>query len=469
MKHFKKIESKFLFSLLIMSVWSIIAVGQTTAKISKHIPEIEKWIQKQFAKGKTPPFSFICDGKPSAEFIRQWDYSQQKIESEEADVIKYLFTYYNPTNGLKVECTVKGYPSYQAAEWVLNFTNKGTSNSPTLEQVKVVDLAMQYASKGEFKLHYADGNHISKYDFHPRSVTLATGETKQPVSLGVDAGYKHVGLSASTEKAELYASEVELRQDITDLLSARRALRQSRRNRKTRYRAPRFDNRIRTKRKGWLAPSVENRINAHLSRIEAVLRLLPVTKITVETASFDLQLLKNPDISGKEYQEGEQLGFWNIREYVLCRDGHVCQHCYGRSKDPVLNVHHLESRRTGGDSPGNLITLCETCHKALHRGEITLKAKRGQSFRAEAFMGIMRWEVHNRLRALHPGIEVSNTYGYRTKHARIANGIAKSHCADAFCIAGNLGAERLCEFFFQKQTRRNNRQIHKLSILKGAL
>ena len=262
-------------------------------------------------------------------------------------------------------------------------------------------------------------------------LTIATGEAKQPVSLGVDAGYKHVGLSASTEKAELYASEVELRQDVSDLLSARRALRQSRRNRKTRYRAPRFDNRLRTKRKGWLAPSVENRINAHLSRIEAVLRLLPVTKITVETASFDLQLLKNPDISGKEYQEGEQLGFWNVREYVLFRDGHVCQHCHGRSKDPVLNVHHLESRRTGGDSPGNLITLCETCHKALHRGEITLKAKRGQSFRAEAFMGIMRWEVLNRLKASHPELEVNNTYGYWTKHARIANGIAKSHCADS--------------------------------------
>ena len=300
-------------------------------------------------------------------------------------------------------------------------------------------------------------------------LTIATGEAKQPVSLGVDAGYKHVGLSASTEKAELYASEVELRQDVSDLLSARRALRQSRRSRNTRYRAPRFDNRIRTKRKGWLAPSVENRTNAHLSRIETVLRLLPVTKITVETASFDTQLLKNPDIAGKEYQEGEQLGFWNVREYVLFRDGHVCQHCHGRSKDPVLNIHHLESRRTGGDSPGSLITLCETCHKALHRGDITLKAKRGKSFRAEAFMGIMRWEVHNRLRALHPGIEVSNTYGYRTKHARIANGIAKSHCADAFCIAGNLGAERLCEFFFQKQTRRNNRQIHKLSILKGGI
>lgn len=298
-------------------------------------------------------------------------------------------------------------------------------------------------------------------------LTIATGESKQPVSLGVDAGYKHVGLSASTEKAELYASEVELRKDITDLLSARRALRQSRRNRKTRYRAPRFDNRIRTKRKGWLAPSVENRINAHLSRIKAVLRLLPITKITVETASFDMQRLKNPDISGKEYQEGEQLGFWNVREYVLFRDGHVCRHCHGRSKDPVLNVHHLESRRTGSDSPDNLITLCVTCHKALHRGEITLKAKRGQSFRAQAFMGIMRREVLNRLKASYPELKVHETYGYLTKHARIANGIVKSHGADAFCIAGNLGAERLGEFFFQKQTRRNNRQIHKLSILKG--
>lgn len=135
----------------------------------------------------------------------------------------------------------------------------------------------------------------------------------------------------------------------------------------------------------------------------------------------------------------------------------------------MLNVHHLESRRTGGDSPGNLITLCETCHKAYHRGEITLKAKRGRSLRAETFMGIMRWAVLNRLKALHPESEVRNTYGYLTKHARISHGIAKSHCADAFCIADNLEAERLGEFFFQKQTRRNNRQIHKLSILKGGL
>lgn len=82
----------------------------------------------------------------------------------------------------------------------------------------------------------------------------------------------------------------------------------------------------------------------------------------VETASFDIQKIKNPDIQGAEYQQGDQLGFWNVREYVLFRDGHTCQCCKGKSKDKILNVHHIESRKTGGNAPNNLITLCETCH-----------------------------------------------------------------------------------------------------------
>ena len=96
------------------------------------------------------------------------------------------------------------------------------------------------------------------------------------MTLGVDAGSKYVGLSASTEKAELYASEVVLRTDVVDLVSSRRELRRGRRNHKTRYRAPRFNNRVHGRNKGWLAPSVENKINAHLSRVDAVLKLLPV-------------------------------------------------------------------------------------------------------------------------------------------------------------------------------------------------
>ena len=101
-----------------------------------------------------------------------------------------------------------------------------------------------------------------------------------------------------------------------------------------------------------------------------------------------------------------------MREYVLFRDGHVCQACKGRSKDLILNVHHIESRKTGGDAPGNLITLCEVCHKAYHAGKLKqFSPQRGASFRAETFMGIMRWTVLNRLRERHQAPYL--VYGFR--------------------------------------------------------
>ena len=291
-----------------------------------------------------------------------------------------------------------------------------------------------------------------------------TTDFTQPITLGVDAGSKHIGLSATTEKKELYSADVELRNDIVDKLSIRREQRRTRRNR-LRYRKPRFNNRTASKSKGWLAPSIENKIQTHLTVIDKVHQILPVTKIIVETASFDMQKIKNPDIQGTDYQQGDQLGFWNVREYVLFRDGHICQHCKGKSKDPILNVHHLESRKTGGDSPNNLITLCETCHKAYHRGEFKLTQKRGASLRDATFMGIMRWAVYNRLKETYAN--VSMTYGYITKNTRITCGLEKEHYVDARCISGNAMAKPLGYYFFQRKVRCQNRQIHKANILKG--
>ena len=299
----------------------------------------------------------------------------------------------------------------------------------------------------------------------PFTIQLLYGSSgyKQDITLGVDAGAKHIGLSASTKQKELYSADVELRTDIVDLISTRRELRRSRRNRKTRYRQARFDNR--KKLEGWLAPSIQNRINAHLSVIEKVHRILSVAAIIVETASFDIQKIKNPEINGTEYQQGEQLGFWNVREYVLFRDNYTCQHCGGKSKDKVLNVHHLESRKTGGDAPNNLITLCEKCHSAYHAGKIKLEQKRGQSFKEATFMGIMRWALFDKLKEIYPNVK--NTYGYITKNNRIRLGLPKEHYVDAFCIAGNFEAERLPYYWYQKQVRKNNRQIHKIQYSKG--
>lgn len=314
----------------------------------------------------------------------------------------------------------------------------------------------------------------------PFAIKLLYGSAgyKQPVTLGVDAGSKHVGLSACTESRELYKEELTPRNDVVELLSARRQYRRSRRNRKTRYRASRFDNRVHSKHKGWLAPSVEVKIQEHITAIKRVCKILPVTLIRVETAEFDTQRLKamlegKPLPVGKDYQLGEMYDEYNVRQYVLKRDNYTCQCCdaHPTIKKPIrLHVHHLESRQTSGNAPNNLIVLCEHCHKALHEGKIKLKngKKRGKPLRDAAFMGIMRNTLLARLRKELP-IPVEQTYGYITKLLREKNKISKSHVNDARCIAGFPNAESCDTMFRTRALRHHNRQIHKAKTLKGGI
>jgi len=301
---------------------------------------------------------------------------------------------------------------------------------------------------------------IVKYEPFTIKLTFKCENKTQDIILGVDAGSKVIGLSATTDKKELISIELELRNDIVDLLSTRRQSRRTRRNR-LRYRKSRFLNR--SKPKGWLAPSIQHKINTHLDIVNNIHQFLPITKIIVETASFDIQKIKNPNISGKEYQEGNQLDFWNVREYVLFRDSHKCQGKKG-CKEKILNVHHIESRKIGGDSPSNLITLCESCHSDYHKGKLNKEFKRGKSFRYSAFMGVMRWAFYNKLKELYSNVNM--TFGYITKNTRIINNLSKEHRIDALCITRNI-VERCKEYFYIKKTRCHNRQIHKANILKG--
>lgn len=295
-------------------------------------------------------------------------------------------------------------------------------------------------------------------------LTYKSTDHKQPVTLGIDAGAKHIGFSATTEKEELFACETILRTDIVDLLSTRSQNRRTRRSR-LRYRKPKFNNRVFSKKKGWVAPSVKQRIDSHLNEVNEIHKILPITKIVIEAAQFDTHKMKNPNISGIDYQNGEQLGFWNVREYVLFRDGHKCSYCKGKSKDLILNIHHIESRKTGGDSPSNLITLCETCHKEYHKGNIDLKVRRGKSLCGAAIMGIMKWRLYDELKSRYSN--VSMTFGYITKYNRIKYGIEKSHTSDAFVISKNFNAKRIEYQYLKRLVRRHNRQIHEMKILKG--
>ena len=328
------------------------------------------------------------------------------------------------------------------------------------------------------KLRRLLNNHLAKVVKRcPFTIQLLYQSTKeiQPVSLGVDAGSKHIGLAATTEQKVLYQEELTPRNDVVKLLSAKRACRHSRRNRKTRYRKPRFNNRVHSKHKGWLAPSIEVKIQEHITAIKNICKILPASEIHVETAEFDLQRLKAMEEGktfpvGTDYQLGEQYDFYNTRQYVLHRDGYTCQCCGVHDKDVKLHVHHIESRQTGGNAPNNLITLCEHCHKALHEGKIKLPKgkKRGKSHRDAAFMGIMRNTLLERLKK-EVSVPVMMTYGYITKYWREKADLEKSHINDAICISKHPYTKPLDTYYLTKVVRHHNRQIHKANFSKGGI
>jgi hypothetical protein len=281
-------------------------------------------------------------------------------------------------------------------------------------------------------------------------LTYRTEGAIQPIILGEDSGYNHIGLSAVSEKEELYSVDVNLRTDMVKLNSERKMYRRNRRSRLW-YRKPRFNNRV--KPKGWLPPSIQHKLDTHKKLINQIKKILPITNTIVEVAKFDIQKIKNPSIFGSEYQQGEQLNFYNVREYVLHRDGHKCQYPKCNHKDVVLNVHHITSRQVGSDSPDNLITLCESCHKKLHKDKIELKIKPSKSFKSETFMTMIRWRLVEEL-----GCDY--TFGYVTKSRRIELGLPKSHVNDAFVIAGGSNQIRTNPYTM-KQVRKSNRKLYK--------
>lgn len=296
----------------------------------------------------------------------------------------------------------------------------------------------------------------------PFTIQLLYGSSgyRQPINLGVDAGSKYIGLSATTMDKELFKATVELRQDISKLLKSRRSQRRNRRS-KLWYRKPRFLNR--RNRKGKVAPSVQNKIDCHLTIIRKVCSMLPVVNIIVETAEFDPHKLKNPNVSGKEYQDGGQKDFYNVKSAVLNRDNYTCQIC--GEKDTRLEIHHIQFRSKGGSNRmDNLVTLCRDCHKQIHSNGLVFD-KKIKSFKHASHMNIMRSRLVEELR-LEFG-NVFETFGYLTKYNREKLNISKSHSSDAFVISHNFNAERIDVEYQYKKVRRHNRQLYKSKPSKG--
>jgi hypothetical protein len=271
-------------------------------------------------------------------------------------------------------------------------------------------------------------------------------EQVQEVTLGIDSGYGNIGFSAVSETKELITGTVRLDGKTSERLTERRMYRRGRRN-KLRYRQPRFNNRVR--KEGWLPPSIQRRYDTHINIINRIKKILPITKVIIEVAKFDIQKIMNPEIQGTDYQQGNLYDYQNIRSYLMSREKGKCQLCGKDFIGQPSHIHHCKQRsEAGSNRVDNLAILHKACHEKLHKQG--LKLSKPKSYKPNTFMSI----IHKRFWKDIPNLET--TCGYETFIKRNELGLEKSHSTDAFVIANGNIQERT-KIIEVKQIHRSNR------------
>ena len=267
--------------------------------------------------------------------------------------------------------------------------------------------------------------------------------TVSPLRLKIDPGANYTGIALVNDLTGEIAFAAELKHRgfaIRDTLTSRRQLRRSRRNRKTRYRKPRFSNR--TRPQGWLAPSLQSRVDNIKTWVERLRKLAPIEAISQELVRFDMQLMRNPNIQGKEYQQGTLAGY-ETREYLLEKWGRQCSYC--GTKDVPLQIEHIHPRAKGGsNSITNLTLSCEKCNvkkgtkdikdfltKDRSRLEKILKQAERPLVDAAA-VNTTRFALLKVLKTTRLPVETGS--GGLTKFNRSQQNLGKTHWIDAACV-----------------------------------
>lgn len=258
--------------------------------------------------------------------------------------------------------------------------------------------------------------------------------------LKLDPGSKIAGLAIMQEGTDriVWAGELTHRgAAIRDRLLARRAIRRSRRQRKTRYRPARFLNRRRPH--GWLAPSLAHRELTTMTWVQRLRAVCPITALSVELVRFDTQAMENPEITGVEYQHGTLFG-WEVWNYLLAKWGHRCAYC-GATGVRLEQEHLIPRSRGGSDRITNLTIACRPCNErkgsrtAAEFGFPHLMAQAKAPLKDAAAVNSVRWALYQRLIAT--GLPVEAGTGGRTKWNRSRRGWDKAHWRDAACVGAS--------------------------------
>jgi 5-methylcytosine-specific restriction endonuclease McrA len=288
-----------------------------------------------------------------------------------------------------------------------------------------------------------NANKAAVFRWYPFTIILKkeVDANHEPLELKLDPGSKVTGIALKKDNKIVFGAELVHRGlAIKSRLDSRRAIRRSRRNRKTRYRQARFVNRTRSK--GWLAPSLQHRVETILTWVNRFRKLAPIGSISQELVRFDLQQMENPEISGIEYQQGELQGY-EIREYLLNKWERKCAYC--RAENVPLQVEHIKPKAKGGSNRiSNLCLACEKCNQKKGTQNIVqflakkpevlqrILSQAKRPLKDAAAVNSTRWALFNRLKET--GLPVSTGSGGLTKFNRVRLSLPKSHWLDAACV-----------------------------------
>ncbi len=325
---------------------------------------------------------------------------------------------------------------------------------PNFNKVLVLDtnrkpLMPCYPARARKLLSSGRASVFRRYPFiiilHDRTVEESV---LQEVEVKIDQGSKTTGVALIVHGQDgatvALAAHVEHRTNIKSNLDSRRAIRKSRRSRKTRYRQARFLNR--TKPKGWLPPSLVSKANNILNWVTRFAKLTPITKFAIETAKFDMQKLENPDIKGVEYRQGRMFGYVDKKAYLLERENYSCIYCGTHASKAKMEIEHVVPRSRGGtDSLNNLVLACHECNQAKSNLSLSeylkgkpsvlqrVKAHLGQNYKDAAHTNSIRLYVIDKLQTMATtiGATLKVGFGYTTKQNRLLLNLPKDHWIDA--------------------------------------
>ncbi len=290
-------------------------------------------------------------------------------------------------------------------------------------------------------------------------LTQPTTANTQPLRLKVDPGSRTSGLAvvATYKRGQVCVFAAELQHRglaIKEALFKRRGVRRSRRYRHTRYRKPRFLHRRR--QKGWLAPSLESRVQNVVQWAKRLMCWMPLTDLSMESVRFDMQRLENPEIEGVEYQQGTLCGY-EVREYLLEKWKRKCFYC-DVTEIPLQIDHIVPRSKNGTDRVSNLTLACARCNQQKgNQNAKTFLAKQPEKYKAlrakakaslsdAAAVNSTRLALRERLCGLGVVLEVGS--GGQTKYNRSRQGYRKTHWLDAVCVGAS--GEKVCVAFAQE-------------------